>query len=76
MPNYDMACSACGFEYETSAPITEGPSKKCPSCKKNKAVQQFNTVPGIIRYESPMHPRKGRGRGIGHISKIKDEKKE
>lgn len=48
MPTYDYQCSACEHHWELFQKITEDPVKKCPSCKKNKAVRQFGTGAAIM----------------------------
>jgi putative FmdB family regulatory protein len=48
MPTYDYECSACKHKWEEFHSITAAPTKKCPECKKNKAVRQIGTGAGII----------------------------
>lgn len=48
MPTYDYICDACGHEWELFQRITEDPIKKCPECKKKKAVRQFGTGAAVM----------------------------
>ncbi|MFK7766655.1 MAG: FmdB family zinc ribbon protein [Mariniblastus sp.] len=48
MPTYDYECDACQHTWELFQRITEDPVKKCPECKKNKAVRQFGTGAAIM----------------------------
>ena len=48
MPTYDYECSACNHAWELFQKITDDPIKKCPECKKNKAVRQFGTGAAIV----------------------------
>lgn len=63
MPAYDMQCEGCGHSFEAQAPISVGPPKKCPECKKQKLRQVFKQPPAFHAHLSPMHPRINRGRG-------------
>jgi len=60
---YDMHCDGCEHEFEATAPIHDGPPKKCPACKKLKLRQVWTKPPVVHLLLSPMHPRKTRGRG-------------
>jgi len=48
MPTYDYICDACEHAWELFQKITEDPVKKCPECKKKKAVRQFGTGAAIM----------------------------
>jgi len=48
MPTYDYICDACSHEWELFQRITEDAIKKCPECKKKKAVRQFGTGAAIV----------------------------
>ena len=48
MPTYDYICDACQHEWELFQRITEDHIKKCPACKKNKAVRQFGTGAAVM----------------------------
>lgn len=48
MPTYDYICDACAHEWELFQRITEDHIKKCPKCKKNKAVRQFGTGAAVM----------------------------
>ena len=48
MPTYDYVCDACEHAWELFQKITDDPVKKCPKCKKNKAVRQFGTGAAIV----------------------------
>ena len=48
MPTYDYICSACDHEWELFQKMSEDHIKKCPACKKNKAVRQFGTGAAIM----------------------------
>jgi putative FmdB family regulatory protein len=48
MPTYDYECSACKHKWEEFHSIKAEPTKKCPACKKLKAVRQIGTGAGII----------------------------
>jgi putative FmdB family regulatory protein len=68
MPNYDVRCESCGKELE----ITHGINESHPKCECGGQQETvFNCVPLLPDTYSPMAPRRGRGRGIGHKSKIK-----
>ena len=75
MPTYDYECSACHHKWEEFQSITAEPTKKCPECKKNKAVRQIGTGAGIIFKGSGFHAtdyRKGScpdGRGACEAAK-------
>lgn len=65
MALYEVECEACGHTDEVLATMAAGPPTKCPKCKKNKLRQAFTKPVAVIRLESPMHPRRNRGKGIG-----------
>ena len=48
MPTYDYICSACDHEWELFQKMSDDHIKKCPACKKNKAVRQFGTGAAIM----------------------------
>jgi len=48
MPTYDYECAACDHAWELFQKITDDPIKKCPECKKKKAVRQFGTGAAIV----------------------------
>ena len=48
MPTYDYICDACEHAWELFQKITDDPIKKCPECKKRKAVRQFGTGAAIV----------------------------
>mgnify|MGYP000495308451 CR=1 FL=1 len=48
MPTYDYICDACSHQWELFQRITEDAIKKCPECKKKKAVRQFGTGAAIM----------------------------
>ena len=48
MPTYDYICDACEHAWELFQKITDDPVKKCPECKKKKAVRQFGTGAAIM----------------------------
>lgn len=48
MPTYDYICDACQHEWELFQRITADRIKKCPACKKNKAVRQFGTGAAVM----------------------------
>ncbi|WP_437230128.1 FmdB family zinc ribbon protein [Planctomicrobium sp. SH661] len=60
MPNRDYRCEECGHECEElSARI----KRTCPSCHHKTLQVVFKQLPVYHDRYSPMHPRKGRGRG-------------
>lgn len=71
MPAYDLKCDECSHEFEVIHGMTEPHPEQCPKCGQHGTVRtQFNSVPAQPDTYSPMAPRRGRGRGIGHKSKI------
>ena len=48
MPTYEYKCGNCEHTFELFQSITAKPSKKCPSCGKNKAQRLIGTGAGII----------------------------
>lgn len=48
MPTYEYRCSACEHKWEEFQSIKAEPSKKCPSCKKQKAQRIISAGGGII----------------------------
>jgi putative FmdB family regulatory protein len=48
MPTYDYMCDACNHAWEEFQSITATPTKKCPSCKKQKARRQIGGGGGFI----------------------------
>ena len=61
MPIYEFKCSEC--EEIAEARLDPGKSiKKCPACGELKLKRIFS-VPTLIDTYSPMHPRRGRGKG-------------
>lgn len=68
LARYDIKCTECGESIEIDVPLTEVKEKyrrKCPTCGKTKTFTRDWSA-GIAAYHdrySPMHPRKGRGRG-------------
>ena len=48
MPTYEYQCSTCGFQFEEFQNISAEPIKKCPNCKKNKAVRLISGGAGLI----------------------------
>lgn len=48
MPTYDYKCKACEHAWEEFQPITSDPTRKCPSCKKNKAERVISGGGGLI----------------------------
>ena len=43
MPIYEYACPKCG-EFEVTQRITEGPLKKCPTCKSTKVKKLMSST--------------------------------
>ena len=71
MPNYDVKCANCGYEFEVTHGINEPHPDQCPMCTaKGQIKTVFNSVPSMPDTYSPMAPRRGRGRGIGNKSKL------
>jgi putative FmdB family regulatory protein len=69
MPAYDLQCTVCEHEFEVMHAMSE-PHPDCPKCQ-GKVVQLYKSVPLFPDTYSPMAPRRGRGRGIGHKRKEK-----
>mgnify|MGYP000014478142 CR=1 FL=1 len=62
MPMYVFECSECEEKCEFILKIGES-KKKCPACGKLKLVQQLFCRTSTVDLYSPMHPRRGRGKG-------------
>jgi putative FmdB family regulatory protein len=62
MPMYGFKCSECNEECEFILKYGET-RRKCPSCGKLKLVQELFGRTSVVDTYSPMHPRRGRGRG-------------
>lgn len=43
MPIYEYACPKCG-EFEVTQRITDGPLKKCPTCKSTKVKKLISNT--------------------------------
>ena len=62
---YDIHCNACDAYFEEwQAPNAKGPFK-CPKCGKRRAYRTILKPPAFRDTYSPLHPRRGRGSGIG-----------
>ncbi|MEI8194307.1 MAG: zinc ribbon domain-containing protein [Phycisphaerae bacterium] len=48
MPTYEYACQACGHKFEEFQSIKAPPTKKCPSCRKNKVQRLISSGAGFI----------------------------
>ncbi|HLL88028.1 MAG TPA: FmdB family zinc ribbon protein [Tepidisphaeraceae bacterium] len=48
MPTYEYRCDACGHAFEQFQSIKADPTKKCPSCGKNKVRRLIGTGAGLI----------------------------
>jgi putative FmdB family regulatory protein len=48
MPTYEYICRACEHQWEEFQPITSKPTKKCPSCGKNKAERLISAGGALI----------------------------
>lgn len=48
MPTYEYACQACGHKFEEFQSIKAAPTKKCPSCHKNKVQRLISSGAGFI----------------------------
>ncbi|MBL8816214.1 MAG: zinc ribbon domain-containing protein [Planctomyces sp.] len=48
MPTYEYKCNACQHTWDEFQPITSKPTKKCPSCGKQKAERIISAGGGII----------------------------
>lgn len=62
MPIYEFNCQ-CGHSFETVCSIEDRTKQRCPLCKSRKLNQEFHAPFHIDSY-SPLHPRRGRGKGI------------
>jgi putative FmdB family regulatory protein len=62
MPAYDYKCKHCGHQAEIVHEMGTV-KKKCPQCKKNGLEKMWLKVAAYHDRFSPMHPRKGRGKG-------------
>ncbi len=61
MPIYVFKCDGCKKITEKILPVGRN-IKKCPECGEKK-LQKVIQCPVYIDTHSPMHPRRGRGRG-------------
>ena len=43
LPLYEYKCEKCGHVFEKIEPVSAPEIKKCPSCKKGKAVRQLSS---------------------------------
>lgn len=48
MPTYDYKCDACEHTWEEFHSMKAEPTKKCPTCGKNKARRLIGTGGGLI----------------------------
>jgi putative FmdB family regulatory protein len=55
----DYQCTKCGHEFEA---LSKNIKRTCPECR-GKLQTVFKGTPAYHDLYSPMHPRKGRGRG-------------
>lgn len=62
MPMYEFLCEACEHRFEKILPIERRNLRKCPECGERK-LRKLLFAPKYHDRYSPMHPRKGRGRG-------------
>lgn len=63
MPNYDLQCEACQYEFEAFQKMDAQMPSKCPSCGNRKARRVFRKAVAVVDTYPDGHPRKNRGRG-------------
>lgn len=63
MPVYDLLCEDCGHTWDVIQPMEAALPKSCPECKKHKVRRAWSQPPATIDTYSPLHPRRGRGKG-------------
>jgi len=61
MPIYEFECGECGEVCEKLLKMGEV-IRKCPHCGKSK-LKKVMSLPNYHDTYSPMHPRRGRGKG-------------
>lgn len=49
MPTYEYQCAKCGHEFERDQRITDGPVKKCPSCKAARVKRLISTTSFVLK---------------------------
>jgi putative FmdB family regulatory protein len=49
MPTYEYKCEKCGHEFERDQRITEGPVKKCPSCKASRVKRLISATSFVLK---------------------------
>lgn len=73
MPTYDYTCKYCKTEIDIIHDINDT-KRKCPTCGKLGLKRAWRQVAAVMDLYSPMHPRKGRGRGnTGKFRNIKKD---
>lgn len=63
MPVYDMLCEGCDHKWDVVQPMSEALPTTCPECGKKKVRRAWSQPPAFIDTYSPLHPRRGRGKG-------------
>jgi putative FmdB family regulatory protein len=74
MPNYDLKCTQCDYQYEKFFTIKEFKKTKkiCPMCG-NKAEVTFTTAPAVHNHYPPWDARHRRGMGSQGFNPEKDK---
>ena len=62
MPIYEFDCEGCGEHHEFILKLG-GTKRKCPTCGENKLKKKLFSQSNYHDTYSPMHPRRGRGKG-------------
>ena len=65
MTLYDLHCHGCDAYTEVFQDRNAQGPFRCPKCGKKRAWRIVLKPPAYHDRYSPMHPRAGRGRGIG-----------
>ena len=65
MTLYNMHCRTCDAYFESWQDRNAKGPFKCPKCGTRRAYRTILKPPAFQDRYSPMHPRRGRGKGIG-----------
>jgi putative FmdB family regulatory protein len=65
MTLYDLHCNACNAVFEAWQDRNAKGPFRCQKCGKKRAYRTLLAPPVFHDHYSPLHPRAGRGKGIG-----------
>ncbi len=68
MTLYDLHCRECDHYFDEFQDRNARGPFRCPKCGRKRAYRTILSPPAFHDRYSPMHPRAGRGKGIGRKS--------